>query len=58
VLAIPGPGTIDLYDVAVGRVTETLRLGPPGAVLTPTFSADGRYLLTINSNGTVYALRL
>jgi serine/threonine protein kinase/WD40 repeat protein len=58
VLAIPGPGTIDLYDVAAGRVTETLRLGPPGAVLTPTFSADGRYLLTINSNGTVYALRL
>ena len=39
--------------------TRTLTLGPPGGILSQvTFSPEGRHLLTVNGNGTVYVLRL
>jgi WD40 repeat protein len=38
--------------------TRTLTLGPPGGILSQiTFSPEGRHLLTVNGNGTVYVLR-
>jgi WD40 repeat protein/tRNA A-37 threonylcarbamoyl transferase component Bud32 len=58
VLAIPHAGTVDLWDVAAGKVTESLRIGPPGGVVVPSFTPDGRHLVTLNGNGTVYVLRL
>ncbi len=58
VLAIPGSGKVDLWDVGAGKVTESFRIGPPGGSLFPSFSADGRHLITLNGNGTVYVLRL
>ena len=57
-LAIPNSGTVDLWDVATGKVTESIRVGPPGGSVIPWFSADGRHLVTLNGNGTVYVLRL
>ena len=39
--------------------TRTLTLGPPGGILSQvTYSPEGRHLLTVNGNGTVYVLRL
>jgi serine/threonine-protein kinase len=58
VLAIPHAGAVDLWDVATGKVTESLRIGPPGGIVFPSFTPDGRHLITLNGNGTVYVLRL
>jgi WD40 repeat protein len=57
-LALALGGTVFLIDVPSGQTRETLILGPYGSTIRPSFSLDGRYLLTLNSNGTVYALRL
>jgi WD40 repeat protein/tRNA A-37 threonylcarbamoyl transferase component Bud32 len=57
-LAIPSSGVVTLFDVAAGKATEQIRVGPPGGVVFPSFSPDGRHLVTLNGNGTVYVLRL
>ncbi|HEX5273301.1 MAG TPA: hypothetical protein VFW33_22545, partial [Gemmataceae bacterium] len=57
-LAVPNSGAVDLWDLAAGKVTQSIRVGPPGGLLVPAFSPDGRHLVTLNGNGTVYVLRL
>jgi serine/threonine protein kinase/WD40 repeat protein len=55
---LASPHLVDLYDMATGKVIETLMVGPPGGNVRPSFSPDSRHLLTMNSNGTLYVLRL
>lgn len=39
--------------------TRTFTLGPPGAILQQCqYSPEGRHILSVNGNGTVYVLRL
>ena len=45
-----------LWDLATQTKTQTWRY--PGLVNRLTFDGTGRHLLTLNSNGTVYVLRL
>jgi hypothetical protein len=49
---------VELCDVATGKAAERLRFGPAGGTLMPFFTPDGRHLVTLNGNGTVYVLRL
>ncbi|MBI1900123.1 MAG: hypothetical protein HYS13_03275 [Planctomycetia bacterium] len=52
-------GTVRLWDVATAAQVKLFRLGPPGAIVEDVlYSPDGRYLLTVNGNGTAYVLRL
>jgi WD40 repeat protein len=49
---LPGGNSRDVPD-------RILRVGPPhGSIRRVVFGQDGRHLLTINGNGTVYVLRL
>jgi hypothetical protein len=52
-------GELVLWD-AVGRKHHQQRRWQqlPGAVLSLAFAPDGRHLITANSNGTAYVLRL
>ncbi len=52
-------GTVRLWDRTGGVVLRTLGPGPfGGPVRAVAFTPDGRYLVTANANGTVYALRV
>jgi WD40 repeat protein len=53
-------GTVRLWDRAAGADRgRTMGPGPfGGPVRAVAFTPDGRYLLTANANGTVYALRV
>jgi WD40 repeat protein len=56
-LALGGDGgELTLCDPANGTVRRRWQL--PGGARSLLFSADGRYLLTGNGNGTIYVLRL
>jgi WD40 repeat protein len=52
--------TARLWDLAGrGAHARTIDLGPfPSGVRAVAFTPDGRYLVTANGNGTVYALRV
>jgi WD40 repeat protein/tRNA A-37 threonylcarbamoyl transferase component Bud32 len=60
VLASAAPdGTVRLWDPQAGKETEVLRIGPAQGVINQVVCApDGRHVVTANSNGTVYILRL
>jgi WD40 repeat protein/serine/threonine protein kinase len=52
-------GSVRLWDPASGRPLRTFVVGPPlGHVGDLAFSPDGRQLLTLNGNRTVFVLRL
>ncbi|MBI1900124.1 MAG: hypothetical protein HYS13_03280 [Planctomycetia bacterium] len=52
-------GTVRLWDVATAAQVKLFRLGPPGAIVEDVlYSPDGRYLVTVNGNGTAYVLRV
>src|SRR5262249_27636127 len=53
-------GTVRLWDHTAGeRRPRTIGPGPfGGPVRAVAFTPDGRYLVTANANGTVYALRV
>jgi hypothetical protein len=53
-------GTVRLWDLNAGpRAVRSIGPGPfGGPVRSVAFTPDGRYLLTANGNGTVYALRV
>jgi WD40 repeat protein len=60
ILAIVGDdGTVRLRDAANGKPYEAIRIGPShGIIPQVVFTPDGRHLVTINWNGTIYVLRL
>lgn len=45
-----------VWDAATGRKLREWKL--PGPVRWAAFAPDGRHLITVNGNGTVYVLRL
>jgi WD40 repeat protein len=49
-------GRVTLLNPATGAEVRHFQL--PGAVLSLTFAADGRHLLTSNANGTITIFRL
>lgn len=49
-------GELVFWDTTTGKKTREWRL--PGLIHGAAFADDGRHLFTINSNGTVYVLRL
>jgi WD40 repeat protein len=52
-------GLFKIWDVASGKNVHTLRLAPRGCQISWfDFSPDGRHLVTANSNGTIYMIRL
>jgi WD40 repeat protein len=53
-------GTVRLWELTGGEVRpRTIDLGRwPSGVRAVAFTPDGRYLVTANGNGTVYALRV
>jgi WD40 repeat protein/serine/threonine protein kinase len=52
-------GKVRLRDAASGRPLETLQVGPRrGVILQAAYTPDGRHLVTLNGNGTMYVLRL
>jgi WD40 repeat protein len=52
-------GTVRLWDIATAAHVKTFRLGPAGAIVEDVqYSPDGRYLVTVNGNGTAYVLRV
>ncbi len=54
-----GDGHIQLRDAANGRPRLSLRIGPSrGLIHQLAFTPDGRYLVTVNGNGTLYVLRM
>ena len=57
-VAVAGDGTESLswWELPSGRKLRSWSL--PGQVLSVEFAADGRHLLTVNSNGTAYLFRL
>jgi WD40 repeat protein len=46
---------LHLIDIATGDVRQTWQL--PGWIVRPFFHPDGKHLLTLNGNGTIYVLR-
>jgi WD40 repeat protein len=48
-----GDGVIELWDIAQGRLVDTLQSGTQ-AISTLTFSRDGRYLAVGNADGTIW----
>ena len=58
-LAIDDKSAIHVYDPAHGNRTAELSLGRPDLWATQlVFTADGRHLAALASNGTVHILRL
>lgn len=49
-------GQLQLWDVASMRVQREWQL--PGVIVKVIWASDGRHLLTVNGNYTVYLLRL
>jgi hypothetical protein len=49
-------GKLVLRDVQTGLVRRQWQL--PGVVYAVAYAADGRHLVTLNGNGTLYVLRL
>jgi WD40 repeat protein len=55
-LAVSVSGRLVLWDMAAMQPQQEWEL--PGVVTHLTFGPEGRHLITANSNGTVYVLRL
>ncbi len=53
----PRAGVVEFWDVASGNSTGTIEVGP-GRFEQLVYAPDGRHLITVNANGTVYVLRL
>ena len=52
-------GTVRLWNWRTGAELKKQTLGPTnGSIAQVTFTPDGRHLVTANSNGTMYVLRL
>jgi WD40 repeat protein len=53
-------GTVRLWELAAGEArARTIDLGRwPSGIRAVAFTPDGRFLITANGNGTVYALRV
>lgn len=52
-------GKVHVHDATSGDLVETLEIHPPGdQVVQVMFSPTGKFLITVNGNGTVYVLRL
>jgi WD40 repeat protein/serine/threonine protein kinase len=58
-----GDGKVRLWDPDPPRgksaLKQTIEIGPPGGLVRQVrYTPDGRHLVTLNGNGTIYALRL
>jgi WD40 repeat protein len=54
-----GHGTVRLWDAKSGVLRQEIPLAQKYEEITKVrFSPEGRHLLTVNANGTVYVLRL
>jgi WD40 repeat protein len=57
-IAVASGTEVPLWDVANRKKPKRRSWRLPGPVMGVTFAPDGRHLITANSNGTAYALRL
>jgi|GEM_PF-3937202 len=54
-----GDGTVIIWDVDKMKMQRSIAVGPVGGLINAvTFLSDGRHLVTANTNGTAYLLRL
>ncbi|HJT33307.1 MAG TPA: hypothetical protein VJ783_14785, partial [Pirellulales bacterium] len=58
-----GDGKVRLWDPDPSRgksaLKRTIEIGPPGGLVKQVhWTPDGRHLVTLNGNGTIYVLRL
>ncbi len=52
-------GTVRLWNTSTGQLLKTIRLCPStGQIRLAGFTPEGRHLMTVNANGTVYVIRL